>query len=95
MQVPDGLVTQAQVRQLLHRRVDWGAGVHLPDSDWAADVEREWCPRLALMLPEYHQHRCRSLELLSVWDDLFQSDPLVQPVGVGLHGQVVLLQLLE
>ena len=32
MQVPDGLVPQVQVRQLLHRRVDRGAGAHFAHS---------------------------------------------------------------
>ena len=95
MQVPDGLVTQVQVRQLLHRRVDQGAGAHFADSDGATDVERKWRPRLAFVFPEHHQQCCGALVLISVWDDLLQSNPLVQPVGVGLYGQVVLLQLLE
>ena len=41
MQVPDGLVTQVQVRQLLHRRVDRGAGAHFAQSGGATDVEME------------------------------------------------------
>ena len=52
MQVPDGLVTQVQVRQLLRRRVDQGAGAHFADSDRATDVERKGGPRLALVFAE-------------------------------------------
>ena len=95
MQVPDGLVTQVQVRQLLHRRVDQGAGAHFADSDGTTDVERKGGPRLALVFAEHHQQCSRALKFISIWDDLLQSNPLGQPVWGSLDGQVVLLQLSE
>ena len=95
MQVPDSLITQVQVSQFLRCGVDWWAGGHFPDPEGSTDVEGERCPGFALMLSEHYQHCSGSLELLSVWDDLLEADPLVQPVGVGLHGQFILFQPLE
>ena len=51
MQVPDGLVTQAQVHQLLPRRMDRGAGVHFADSGGAADIEQGMATPACVRVP--------------------------------------------